>query len=95
MLEAQLDVVAVDDSALEAATLSLPGPKCSLPLHLEVRVELVYGCPTTLEAGGPYGPTLPAYVLDYLNCLADALAKARIACGTAADCFKEDLETIQ
>jgi hypothetical protein len=83
-------------SALEAATLSLPGPNCSLPVHLEVRVALVYGCPTELEAGGPYGPTLPAYVLDYLNCLADALAKARIACGnTAADCFKEDLETIQ
>jgi hypothetical protein len=81
-------------AALEAATLALPGPQCSLPGHLEVLVELVDGCPTTLDAGGPYGPTLPANVLDYLHCFADALGNARIACGTVADCFKEDLETI-
>ena len=81
-------------AALEAATLALPGLQCSLPVHLEVLVELIDTASTTLEAGGLYGPTLPANVLDYLHCFADALAKARIACGTVADCFKEDLETI-
>jgi hypothetical protein len=80
---------------VSAAALALPGPQCTLPADLTVRIELAVGCPTLLEARGPSeGNTLNSYYLDYLQCLAASLDSARLACAGASDCVMAEWDTL-
>ena len=81
--------------SVTAALLALPGSKCTLPAFLTVRIEIVAGCPTLLEARGPGGAaTLDSYYLDYLACFAQSLGGARLACAGANDCVMAEADTL-
>jgi hypothetical protein len=71
-------------------------PGCYLPSNLTVRVELVDGCATLLEARSPSGDNGPIaqFYLDFLECFRAKLAATRIACGTAADCYMAEWDTL-
>jgi hypothetical protein len=76
---------------LFAELLALGGPTCTLPEFLTVRVELVNGCPTQLEANDVVGASLD---LDYLRCFADSLKGARFSCAAATDCFMAEWDDL-
>jgi hypothetical protein len=71
-------------------------PGCSLPANLTVRVELVDGCATLLEGLSTRGDqgSLAQFYLDFLTCFGTELEATRFGCGTTADCYMAEWDTI-
>jgi hypothetical protein len=85
---------ACSGGAIDLGTLqSLMTGACYLPGYLMVRVELVEGCPTLLEARSTVRPALADYETKFLSCFAPQLAAARFSCA-ASTCAMLETDTL-
>jgi hypothetical protein len=73
---------------------ALRSGSCQLPSYLDVRVELVDGCATLLEARSRLTTTPSSTDMQFLSCLAPLLEQARFVCGAAKDCIMEETDTL-
>jgi len=83
-----------DDVKVQDAFSRATGPRCQSPDYLVVRVELVGGCPTSLEARSLARPSLSLVETQYLDCLAPVLASLRVSCAVADDCIMAEHDTL-
>lgn len=71
--------------AIDLGTLqALMTGACYLPGYLMIRVELVGGCPTLLEARSTVRPALADDETKFLSCFAPRLAATRFSCAASA-----------